>query len=122
MKKMLNWMLAAILTISSASVVSSCSNEDTPAWDGKNVCTNYTVEYNFVHPATNSKYFVTKWAVWSLDNKREPVPVYSQTVSGGHSHGNDSQHTGEFSTHFHSRQSQKQEHEQRNGNYCYRIT
>ena len=87
MKKMLNWMLAAILTISSASVVSSCSNEDTPAWDGKNVCTNYTVEYNFVHPATNSKYFVTKWAVWSLDNKREPVPVYSQTVSGGHSQG-----------------------------------
>ena len=80
---MMNWMLAAILTISSASVVSSCSNEDTPAWEGKNVCTNYTVEYNFVHPATNSKYFVTKWAVWSLDNKREPVPVYSQTVSGG---------------------------------------
>ena len=28
MKRMLNWMLAAILTISGASVVSSCSNED----------------------------------------------------------------------------------------------
>lgn len=84
MKKMMNWMLAAILTISSASVVSSCSNEDVPAWDGQNVCATYTVEYMFVHPVENSKYFVTKWALWTNDTKRDPVPVYSSIVSGGH--------------------------------------
>ena len=55
MKKMMNWMLAAILAISSASFVSSCSNEDVPVYDGLNVCASYTVEYNFVHPAANSK-------------------------------------------------------------------
>ena len=85
MKKMMNWMLAAILAISSASFVSSCSNEDVPVYDGLNVCASYTVEYNFVHPAANSKYFVTKWALWTSQEKRDPLKVYSKTVSGGYS-------------------------------------
>lgn len=85
MKKMMNWMFAAILTISSACVFTSCSQTDTPVTADENVCANYTVEYNFVHPAENSKYFVTKWAYWSNDYKREPLKVFSQIVSGGYS-------------------------------------
>lgn len=75
MKKVLSWMLAAIL-ICGASVFTSCSNSDDPDTPVDNKkCTRVEVKYYLTTAKENSTFFVGKYATWSGDKKEDPETI-----------------------------------------------
>jgi len=72
MKKIMDWLLAAIL-ICGASVFTSCSNSDdpvTPPVDNKK-CSRVAVIYRITSPKTNYDYFEGKFALKSGNEVKE---------------------------------------------------
>ena len=66
MKKLMNWMLAAIL-VCGATVFTSCSKADdpvTPPVDSKK-CTRFEVVYRITNPKANNTFFEGKYAIKS---------------------------------------------------------
>ena len=78
MKKIMNWMLAAIL-VCGASVFTSCNSKDNPITPTVNSgkCTRAMIQYWLSSPKTNYTFFEGKYAIWSGANKQEPVALMS---------------------------------------------
>ena len=71
MKKIMNWMLATILTCG-ASVFTSCSNSDNPVTPVDNKkCMRVEVVYRITSPKTNYTFFEGKYAVKSGGEVKE---------------------------------------------------
>ncbi len=72
MKKIMNWMLAAIL-VCGASVFTSCSTSDdpvTPPADNKK-CSRFEVVYRITNPKDNNTFFEGKYALMSNGQVKE---------------------------------------------------
>jgi len=72
MKKIMNWMLAAIL-VCGASVFTSCDSKDNPITPTVNIgkCTRVEVIYRITSPKTNYDYFEGKIALKSGNEVKE---------------------------------------------------
>ena len=83
MKKIMNWMMAAIL-ICGASVLASCSNSDDPVVKTKK-CARVEVKYSLTTAKENKNFFVGKYATWSGDKKEDPETILGTETNGDYS-------------------------------------
>ena len=78
MKRIFNWMLAAILTCGATAVATSCSDDDDKP-DKK--CSRIEVKFNFANPAENANYFDARYAWSSNGTLNGPMKATTATIS-----------------------------------------
>ena len=85
MKKIMNWMLAAIL-VCGATVFTSCSKADdpvTPTVDNKK-CARVHVLYKITNERDNDTFFVGKFALKSGNEVKEKQRLFAVNTNGGY--------------------------------------
>ena len=82
MKKLMNWMIAAIL-LCGTSVMTSCFIDDNPV-DIPEInakCASYSVSFKFEAPVANNAFFQTRYAWWNGETKHGPLTAYGNFIS-----------------------------------------
>ena len=78
MKRIFNWMFAAILTCGAMMTVASCSSDDDKP-DKK--CVRYEVKFNFANPAENAEFFDARYAWTSRGTVNGPIKAPAPSFS-----------------------------------------